>query len=219
MTFGDEDEGVDLQPSERSHGGRPHDNERRRISTWRKSLDRPTVGAASRQLAGRAASDPTLSTLRTALATDLLATYWPLWGEIDPYPLAEKLLGLDGGTARMVYPMIRDERLDWYRWSGAVPPKGRVRGTPDPGDDVAAIGVEAVGLMLVPLVAFDAAGNRLGHGAGHYDRTLGPIERTSRPLLAGLAYDEQELDEWAPEDWDVPLDLVLTPTRTMFAGS
>lgn len=68
-------------------------------------------------------------------------------------------------------------------------------------------------LVLVPLVAFDGAGNRLGMGAGHYDRTFG-FRRHRRhwrgPRLVGLAYDGQRLKRIDPEPWDVPLDAVVT---------
>lgn len=207
------------RPDHTTRSPRPATSERERIAAWRKTLAPEAVAASSEQLARRCTDDAAFETVRGALESGLLATYWPLWGEIDPQPLAARILGPAQAVDRVVYPMIRNDRLAWYRWTESIPPSGKVRGTPDPGDNVDSVPIEDVELMLVPLVAFDAGGNRLGHGAGHYDRTLGPIERTSRPLLAGLAYDEQELDEWVPETWDVPLDLVLTPTRTMFAGS
>ncbi len=68
-------------------------------------------------------------------------------------------------------------------------------------------------LVLVPLVAFDGAGNRLGMGAGHYDRTFGFRRLRSHwrgPRLVGLAYDGQRVEHLDPEPWDVPLDAVVT---------
>lgn len=73
-------------------------------------------------------------------------------------------------------------------------------------------------VIFLPLVAFDAKGNRLGMGAGYYDRTLA-AERLGqmgkRPYLVGLAHDFQEVDTLPSEAWDVKLDAICTPTRTL----
>ncbi|WP_296046492.1 5-formyltetrahydrofolate cyclo-ligase [uncultured Alteromonas sp.] len=69
-------------------------------------------------------------------------------------------------------------------------------------------------LLLMPLVGFDAQGNRLGMGGGFYDRTLANINRLAqRPTLVGVAHDCQQVDELPVEPWDVPLDLIITPTQ------
>lgn len=73
-------------------------------------------------------------------------------------------------------------------------------------------------VIFLPLVAFDTRGNRLGMGAGYYDRTLaakrlGPLVK--RPILVGLAYDFQQVDTLPCEPWDVRLDAVCTPTQTV----
>ena len=65
--------------------------------------------------------------------------------------------------------------------------------------------------ILVPLVAADARGNRLGYGKGHYDRTL-PLHDAVR---IGVAFDCQVLDHIPAEAWDAPLDWLVTPTRTI----
>jgi len=68
-------------------------------------------------------------------------------------------------------------------------------------------------LILMPLVAFDARGNRLGMGAGFYDRTLGFLNlrrRWRRPRLIGVAYDFQRAPDITPAPWDVALDLIVT---------
>lgn len=70
-------------------------------------------------------------------------------------------------------------------------------------------------LVLVPLLGFDASGNRLGTGAGYYDRSFDFKLRLTgrRPRLVGLAYDCQEVKKLAANSWDVPLDAVVTESR------
>ncbi|OFC71369.1 5-formyltetrahydrofolate cyclo-ligase [Alteromonas confluentis] len=69
-------------------------------------------------------------------------------------------------------------------------------------------------LILMPLVGFDADGNRLGMGGGFYDRVLAPYRhRENRPLLIGTAHDCQHVDHLPIEPWDFPLDMVITPSH------
>lgn len=71
-------------------------------------------------------------------------------------------------------------------------------------------------VILMPLVGFDAQGNRLGMGGGFYDRTLASIRaHTIRPLLVGIAHDCQQVTSLPTQHWDVPLDAIVTPTRTL----
>ena len=66
-------------------------------------------------------------------------------------------------------------------------------------------------VILMPLVGFDAAGNRLGNGAGFYDRFLANRRgRNGKPLLIGIAFECQRLDSLAAAAHDVPLDAVIT---------
>jgi 5-formyltetrahydrofolate cyclo-ligase len=72
---------------------------------------------------------------------------------------------------------------------------------------------EALDAVLVPLLAFDRHGNRLGSGAGYYDRSfafLGTRRPRPAPLLIGVAYAMQEVERLAIEPWDVPLDYIAT---------
>ncbi len=65
-------------------------------------------------------------------------------------------------------------------------------------------------LLLVPLLAFDRFGGRLGYGAGHYDRTLEHL-RAKKPIIAvGLAFADQEIERVPMHDHDQRLDAVLT---------
>lgn len=69
-------------------------------------------------------------------------------------------------------------------------------------------------IILMPLVGFDAAGNRLGMGGGFYDRTLAHYrENPRRPRLAGIAHSCQQVDELPVAPWDVPCDIIITPDK------
>ena len=71
-------------------------------------------------------------------------------------------------------------------------------------------------LVLVPLVAFDATGNRVGMGGGFYDRTFSYLKTRSKwrkPKLIGVAHELQRLDSIQRNPWDVPLDGIVTESR------
>lgn len=73
--------------------------------------------------------------------------------------------------------------------------------------------LRSLDLLLIPLVGFDRAGNRLGMGGGFYDRTLASIAGRhiwSRPRRIGIAYAFQQVERVPVETWDVPLDAVVT---------
>lgn len=74
--------------------------------------------------------------------------------------------------------------------------------------------LENIDLILTPLVAFDAKGNRLGMGGGYYDRTLAPIRRDSiATQLIGLAHTCQQTDKIIADSWDIPLNGIATPKQ------
>lgn len=64
--------------------------------------------------------------------------------------------------------------------------------------------------LLVPLLAFDRRGFRLGYGGGYYDRTLAELRRGGSILAVGLAFAAQEVERVPADPWDMPLDLVAT---------
>ena len=73
-------------------------------------------------------------------------------------------------------------------------------------------------LVLVPLVAFDRKGNRLGYGAGYYDACLRDMRARQRVTAIGVAFDEQEFTDIPREPQDEPLDMILTPSRVIACG-
>lgn len=69
-------------------------------------------------------------------------------------------------------------------------------------------------VLIVPLVAFDAMGNRLGYGGGFYDRTLEQLRAERSTLAVGFAYEAQRAESLPLEPTDQPLDAIVTETRT-----
>ena len=72
--------------------------------------------------------------------------------------------------------------------------------------------------MIVPLLGFDDAGNRIGYGGGYYDCTLNSLRRDREVKAVGVAYDEQEYEKIPVGAGDARLDMVLTDRRTILPG-
>lgn len=86
-------------------------------------------------------------------------------------------------------------------------------GIREPAEHAPQVGRGAVDVVIVPGVAFDESGMRLGYGGGYYDRLLPTLP--PHALHVGYAYDEQVVDELPAEEHDVHMDLVVTPTRVI----
>jgi len=136
---------------------------------------------------------------------DIYALYHPIGAELDPRPLAARL-AQEGHDLCLPVVVAPDSPLIFRGWR--------------PGDDLAldAAGIPAPlpsaravqpGLILTPLLAFDASGGRLGQGGGFYDRTF-----AARPeaLRIGVAYAGQQVERLTLLDHDMPLHGVLTET-------
>jgi len=77
-----------------------------------------------------------------------------------------------------------------------------------------AISVNDLDIIFMPLTAFDLKGNRVGMGGGFYDRALAGISG-EKPILAGLAYDFQEMPACPAESFDYSLQMILTPSKVI----
>ena len=73
-------------------------------------------------------------------------------------------------------------------------------------------------VIILPLLAFDATGARLGRGGGHYDRTLAGLRKKCHLRAIGLAFDEQKVEKCPVELHDALLDMVVTPMRAIRCG-
>ncbi len=136
----------------------------------------------------------------------VVAGYWPTQGEIDPRPL---MLALAAHGHPLSLPVVTAKAapLIFRRWDGsALPPPGRF-GILAPGARAPAVRPDVI---LVPLLAFDARGHRLGYGGGYYDRTLAGWRADGVGLAIGLAFSGQQVDRLISEPTDQPLDGMAT---------
>jgi len=128
--------------------------------------------------------------------------------EIDPRPLLERL---HGQGFRIALPVMQGKGrpLQFRAWSPGDAMGSGEWGIGEPLPDKQEVFPDVV---LVPLLAFDADGYRLGYGGGFYDRTLERL-RSRKPVTAvGIGYDELKIDAVPHLDYDERLDWVLTPS-------
>ena len=130
----------------------------------------------------------------------VVSGYWPIRSEIDPRPL---LFALRERGARTALPVVLDGSLIFRELGRNTELQPAGFGTYGPGPEADVLQPDWV---LLPLLAFDRQGNRLGYGAGHYDRAIARMHREAHaPRLIGLAHSVQERDALPVGPYDVPL--------------
>ena len=143
----------------------------------------------------------------------IVAGYLPIGSEISPVPVMERLAerGRD-----LCVPVVTGNRrpLGFRQW---IPSGDLIKA--DHGIPVPSSGAWLrPDILIVPLLAFDAEGYRLGYGGGHYDITLEFLRKTGRPSAIGFAYAAQQTDRVPTEAFDQRLDMVVTERRVLRFG-
>lgn len=140
-----------------------------------------------------------------------VAIYMSVAGEIDCHPIAETawlrkmrvFAPVLTGKQLIFAPLDKDTPLQSNRYGILEPVYKRAQ----------CVSAKHLDVVITPLLAFDRNGNRLGMGAGFYDRTFAFMrhrKKLRRPLLIGVAYDFQQVSDLQPAAWDVPLHAVIT---------
>jgi len=136
----------------------------------------------------------------------VVAGYSPLKSELNPLPLMRRCAALG---AQLALPVVagRGKPLIMRGFAFGEPLGSGVWGIREPLPDAPEVFPD---ILLVPLLAFDRRGNRIGYGAGYYDRTISRL-RTMKAITAiGIAFSAQEFEDVPATSHDAPLDLVLT---------
>lgn len=139
-------------------------------------------------------------------AAKIVAGYVSIGDEADVMPLLGQLAGLGAGLA---LPAVAqpDTALEFRRWQPEDALEPGPFSTLHPGD---AAERAVPDLLLVPLLAFDRKGGRLGYGGGYYDRTLAVLRERGPVIAVGIGYAAQKRDALPIEAHDQPLDWIVT---------
>ena len=182
---------------------------RRRLRALRLALPPEVRAAAEREIAGA------LRRMGALRRGRRIAVYLAMPGEVDPAAIlrAARRAGCEifvprvssRRRGRMCFVPLRPETRLRPNAYGIAEPVAR------DGERVRPLELD---LVLMPVVGFDRQGNRLGMGAGYYDRALrhrrDAARRWRRPRLVGLAFAGQEVESILPSPWDVALDAIVT---------
>ena len=156
-------------------------------------------GVAARNVAAQLIMLPELDEVK------IISGYYPINSELDCLVI---LKVLHAARFPIVLPTIvaDGEPLQFRRWDMRAELVDGPFGTKQSRDEVV-----VPEIIIVPLAAFDLKGHRIGYGGGYYDRTLSDL-RTNNPhtVAIGVAYDNQKLDSVPAEDYDQPLNMVIT---------
>ena len=160
-------------------------------------------GMAARKIAAQVIMLPELDEVQN------ISGYSPINSEVDCMMI---LKALHAAQFPICLPSIAasDEPLEFREWDMRTDLK---EGPFNTKQSTGQIVTPAV--LLVPIVAFDGDGGRLGYGGGYYDRTLEKLRAENQDVVAiGIAYDDQKLASLPTESYDQPLDMVITEKTT-----
>jgi 5-formyltetrahydrofolate cyclo-ligase len=181
---------------------------RRSMGVQRKALSADERTRRSLQAAARLLALPELMGAAT------VAGFWALPEEIDPAPA---LSAFRGGGGQVALPRITggSPRLRFHRLGEPRQLRPGPHGILEPDPTWPEIPLAQIGLYLVPGLAFDRRGGRLGQGGGYYDELAGEVRRAGVALLIGLAFDFQLVDRCPADERDAALDAVVTDARVV----
>jgi len=144
-----------------------------------------------------------------------VSAFLPIRTEIDTLPVVTALA--DAG-ATVVLPTIEGDSPDlvFRAWAPGDALATGSFGVKEPMSDQPALDPS---VLVIPLLAFDCEGYRLGYGGGYYDRAIARLRRDAPVATVGVAYDAQEVVHVPREGHDERLDAIVTPTRTLVMES
>lgn len=136
----------------------------------------------------------------------IASAYWPMRDELDPL-LALKALAAKGHPTCLPVVLGNNQPLVFRSWKPGQHLVTGAFGTSEPPPEAPEVEPD---LLLVPLLAFDRKGYRLGYGGGFYDRTLVALRARKAILAVGIAFAKQEVPEVPHDELDQRVDLIVT---------
>lgn len=184
---------------------RVKDELRRRMRSVRRALPREAREARARAAAERVMALPAFVQARTVLA------FVAVRGEMDPAPVVQ---AARAAGKRLALPRVDFEAmaLRLHLWEADDPLAEGGYGIPEPDPAAPTVDASEVDLVLVPALAVDPTGQRIGYGKGFYDRLLPTLPRAVR---CALVYDFQLIGEVPRTPEDVPVHVIVSDARVI----
>jgi len=175
----------------------------------RDALSSGLGAAAAAGVAARFMSEPALAE-RTGIGT-VISGYMAIGSELDPATLMQRLAARG---SRLCLPVVAapGTPLFFRRWAEGDRLETGVFAVPVPAEDAEELVPD---ILLVPLLAFDRQGRRLGYGGGYYDRTITALRAGKEILAVGLAFSGQLRDDMLVGPHDAALDWIITESAAL----
>lgn len=180
---------------------------RLRVRQLRRALTPEQQQLAAIQVAEHALKFPPVQQARK------IALFLSVDGELNTHPLMAKLWQHEQEVYLPVLHPFAKGQLLFIRYDAATPLTPNRLAIPEPPLDIRHLAtLDELDVLMVPLVAFDSQGQRLGMGGGFYDRTLQNWQQHGF-LPIGLAHDCQRVETLPVAEWDIPLPAIITPSK------
>ena len=166
-----------------------------------------------KDIAGVALADRGLPE-RVGLNSGIVSGFIPYKSEISTIPLLNALRR-NGWLTALPVVIAQDQPLVFRSWAPGDPLVPGVWDIPIPSESAVEVFPD---VLLVPMLAFDRDGHRLGYGGGFYDRTLEKLRMLKKVVAIGVAYQAQMVDQVPRGEYDAPLDFVMTEQETYSCG-
>jgi 5-formyltetrahydrofolate cyclo-ligase len=168
---------------------------------------RAAIPAATRIAAAEAVAEHLLRLPSLQNATTV-AGYWAFGGELPLHSLLARL----SASTRYCLPVLQPDRtLRFATWRVGDAIVANRYGIPEPAHAVEMFDPDRLDVVLLPLLGYTLEGHRLGTGGGWYDRSFAfRRDVPAPPLLIGVGFACQQIKEHVAQDWDVPLDAIVT---------
>ncbi len=143
----------------------------------------------------------------------VVSGWFAMGTELNPYPLMQRIAEEDGSS--LALPAIADGELVFRAWVPGMELKRVGFGLSEPGPEAKEVDPD---ILLVPLLAFDLKGYRIGYGKAFFDRGLARLRAKKKIIAVGLAFDEQCVETVPTEPHDERLDYVITEEGVRFSA-
>ena len=139
-------------------------------------------------------------------SSKIIASYFSYGGEPNTYEINKKLIALG---MRVLLPRINGTELEWRFWDGDLAEVEKINGIYEPTGEIFT-NLSHIDSVIVPALAIDHTGNRLGKGKGFYDRALASIDAFTIALIYSNEYSSTALPR---EPLDIKIKAALTPEK------